>query len=376
MLTRQKPVKGQKIVTKKPKPSSGVPAQNLIARQPEPETKMPEKLVVKPIEKPNVVIVKPQANMITKPQVASPVPTQEVAGWKKKLAEMAPKAKVIRPKTETWDKLKEEQVEKRKRGELLEIGLVIIIDGLSKAGKTRFLCSATSFHGYQGKRFNVVPGNPVFVLDTEKASDIEANVTYPEEYDKGDIIVKRCYIEKKGVFDPKASFDELEEWALSLQSTKSGTLGIDKWSDACDWVIYKLLERLNISWDDDGIPDQKISPNQYVWKNIKLKTLLKRLRNLGLNIILVCQSKEEVVKTGKGVYDFEKTGGLLTEGAKGQEGLADFICRFEKETDKDGNIKYSMLVTDSRFESKTLKRYKIDGEPTFSSLIELIKEKL
>jgi len=321
------------------------------------------------------VVSKPDTPIVKKPAIEEADSPEDikVSGWKKNIkAGRAPR--ILRPKVETWDVYKEERkTVKRKRG------VLILVDGLPKVGKTNIALSAVNFEGHVGKRRDIPPGKPVYVLDTENATEDEADFHFGDNMDEGDIIIRSIFIERPDTkeIDPVKSLEELEEWAYALTEETRGTLIIDNFTDYCDWVYYKLVDViLGYGFDDDGVEKQKPTPMQYKWRNKKIKTFLRRLRFMPINIVLIAQVKAEW-ESGKGAYDGRKTGEYITEAIEGLQYWVDIVARYEKDYENNEVVR-RLIITDSRFETKDMKgrKYEIEGDPTFQGIIDLFKDLL
>lgn len=301
----------------------------------------------------------------------------KVAGWKTGVATKKAflrRPKILRPKKELWGKLKEVKRKKKRIN-----GIFVFVDGLEKTGKTNISLSAVKFKGFNGKRRILPPGKPVYVLDTENASEDEADFNFPDYIDEGDILIKNCFVENPLTkeIDPTKSLDLLEEWAYSLTDEKVGTLVIDNFTDYCDWVYYKLVDVvLGIGFTADGKPKRNPMPIEYQWRNKKIKDFLRRLRNIPLNVILIAQVKEEWGNTGGGPMDGYRTGGYESNVLKGTKYWVDVIARYEKIAEDNGKVTRKLVIKDSRFETKDMagREYTLKGDPTFQGIIDLIKD--
>jgi len=333
-----------------------------------------KKIVSVATTKPTTVIKKTPVSEATPPEDV------KVAGWKKKLRTGKVKARVLRSKEDTWDQARIDNKDRGKRKK----GLVILLDGGSKVGKTNFTFTPADFDGFEGKRRIIPAGHPIYVLDTENASEDEADFNFPEHIDGGNIIIHNCFVENPITkeIDPTKSIEELEEWAYALSDDEQGTLVIDNFSDYCDWAYFKLVDKiLGIGFDDDGKEKKKPIPIQYKWRTKKVKSFLRRLRNINMNVILVAQTKDEWASSGSGAMDGYKTGNQISEVLKGSDYWVDVIARYEKETIGSGDDKETirtLRVIDSRFETENMKgrSYELTGNPTFSDLIDLFKDLL
>lgn len=302
-----------------------------------------------------------------------------VAGWKKKLAEknQALQPRSLRPKAELWDTMKP-STEKRKKKQK---GFIIMIDGLGKVGKTHFALSAVDFKGFTGKRRIIPPGSPVYVLDTENATEDEADFNFPDQVDNGDILIKNCFVENPITkeIDPTKSLELLEEYAYSLTDEQRGTIIIDNFTDYCEWTYYKLVDKiLGVGFNQDGVEKKGVAPVQYKWRNKKVKSYLRRMRNIPLNIILIAQVKDEYDNSSGGAFDSKKTGHLKTDAIEKVDYWVDILARINKRQEEDGSITRVLEIIESRFETADMKgrEYVIDGDPNFNSLVDLIKDLL
>jgi hypothetical protein len=280
--------------------------------------------------------------------------------------------RILRPKTELWDKKVANAKTKREKG------IIVLVKGLPKVGKTNMELSSVDFEGYEGKHRILPPGKPVYVLDTENATEDEAYMHFAKHVKSGGIIIENCFVENLATkeIDPTASMEKLEEWAYSLTEETVGTLGIDNFTDYCDWAYYKLVDKiLGIGFTADGKERKHPLPVQYKWMRKKIKSFLKRLRNIGINVILVAQVKAEWA--GDGDLESRKTGRFVMEGMEGSDYWVDVVCEYEKEI-VDGEIVRKLTVTDSRFEKQKMtgKEYVLEGDPTFSGLVDLFKDVL
>jgi len=306
----------------------------------------------------------------------APAPADlKTAGWKNKLA--AKKAvllpKVLKTKAETWDKKKAEKSTGKKRTK----GLLIIIDGLRKSGKTHTANTAVDFEGYEGRKRIIPRGNPVYILDTEDAVEDEVGMNFEKQYDDDQIIVN-VVLEKDPFtkeIDPLKSMANIEEWAYALSDDVEGTLVIDSFTDYCKWANWKLEELKNADHNPIG-KASRVNKYDYGWLYKRVDTFLRALRLMKINVILIARVKDEWVNpTPSDPYAGYKTGGFLTDAIKGFDSWVDVICRYEK--DKfDDHVERRLIVTDSRFETVDMKnrKYVLEGNPTFSDLIDLFKD--
>lgn len=301
-----------------------------------------------------------------------------VAGWKKKLAEknVALQPRSLRPKSELWDTMKNEKTEKKTKKEK---GFIILVDGLGKVGKSHFALSAVDFKGFTGKRRIIPPGSPVYVLDTENATEDEADFNFPKQVDNGQILIKNCFVENTITkeIDPTKSLELLEEWAYSLTDEKRGTIIIDNFTDYCEWTYYKLVDKiLGVGFNQDGVEKKGVAPVQYKWRNKKVKSYLRRLRNIPLNIILIAQVKDEYDNSTGGAFDSKKTGQLKTDAIEKVDYWVDMLARVNKRQNEDGSVTRILEVIESRFETVNMKdrEYVIEGDPNYNALIDLIKD--
>jgi len=336
------------------------------------------KSVKKTEETPKNIVVKKVVKDEKEKIKEATTPTQlKVSGWKKKLKAEKTRLqpRVLRPKEELWEKKKKEKKTKRRKG------LIILLDGLGKTGKTNFGLTAVDFKGFEGKRRIIPKGSPVYVLDTENAVEDEADFNFAEAMDSDEIIIENCFVEHPVTkeIDPSASLEKLEEWAYSLSDVKQGTLIIDNFTDYCEWAYYKLVDKvLGIGFDEDGKEKKAPMPIQYKWRTKKVKSFLRKLRNIGINVILVAQTKDEWVNEGGGALGGRKTGLQETDALKGTDYWVDIIARYEKEQHDDGSVTRRIVVLDSRFETEDMldRDYIIEGNPTFASIVELFKDLL
>lgn len=304
---------------------------------------------------------------------ATPAKTT-VTGWKNRVAEkkklMQPR--VLRPKSELWDKKAEQPLKKRRKG------IIVMVKGLHKVGKTNLEISSVDFPGYEGEHRIIPPGKPVYILDTENATEDEAYLHFKEQMEKREILIENCFVENPLTkeIDPTKSMEKLEEWAYSLTEETDGTIGIDNFSDYCEWAYFKLVDKiLGIGFTADGKERKHPIPVQYKWMRKHIKSFLKRLRNIGINVILVSQVKAEWA--GDGDLDSRKTGKFVMEAMEGSDYWADVICEYYK-IKEDGKTVRKLVITDSRFETEDMigREYIIEGNPTFSGLIDMFKDLL
>jgi hypothetical protein len=343
-----------------PKKTAMVPKKTAIVPK---KSTIPKKITVEKKSAP----AKPVENLEGK------TPEQiNVAGFKQKIANAAITPKILRPKSETWDK-KLQNKEKRKKG------LVIFVYAMPKVGKTHFALTASNLEEVQGQNRTIPRGYPVYVLDTENSVSDEAEVKFSNDLNANKIIIENCFVENDVTkeVDPTKSLDKMEEWAYSLQDEEDGTLIVDSFTDYCEYAYYKLVDRvLKIGFTEDGAEQKAPMPIQYKWRTKKVVSFLRTLRNFNINVILTAQGKEETVSTGSGPMDYSKTGKVIADALDKSSFWVDVICILDKEIDDDGNISRKLVVTDCRFETATMKagEYVLQNdEITIPNLIKLFK---
>jgi len=299
----------------------------------------------------------------------------EVKGWKKKLEEKKEKLKpkILRPKSELWDKRLTEKKETGKRRK----GIVIVIDGMRKAGKTNIALSSSRFEGFEGKRRIIPKGYPVYVLDTEDAVDDERDFNY---HDIDDIIIENVFIEDPITkeLDPLKSMDKLQEWAYSLKDEEEGTLIIDTFTDYCEWAKWKLEELKQVPHNPIGKKQARLTRYDFGWLYKRVNTFLRTLRHMKINVILIAKVKDEWINPDpSNQYSAYKTGDFLTEATKGFDYWVDVIARYTKIKTTNGVLR-RVEVLDSRFETVDMKnrKYVLEGDPTIDGLVKLFKDLL
>lgn len=345
--------------------------KRIVKKAPAKKKSKPKRIVKKPVKQ-----EKPETE-----EAKIPVETS-VAGWRKKLkkGKDTKKARVMRPKSELWDKRREEIVKRAESGEKIETGFVIHLKGLRKVGKSHFAQSAVEFEGFEGEKFRLGPGAPVYIIDTESAAEIIAGTKFAEQMQAGLIIPFNAVVKRGNKIFYTESFDLVEELVFSLVEEKSGTLVIDNWTDVVDWAFHKLVEHLGYGFKSDGItPKREVTPMQRRWMNKKLNNILRYLREIGMNVLLLAPLKPEYRSTGPGPYDFEKTGGFEPMySAKGEDFWFDLIVTYEKIKNEDGTVTRRLYIEDSRFETVDMKgrEYIIEKDPTFTDFINLFSDML
>jgi hypothetical protein len=318
-----------------------------------------KKPVESPVEEPSVPVDPKPAGWKTPKKKKS---SKKAKSWK--AAKTHPKkSKILRPRTETWELAREAQVEQRASGDVTEKGLFIIIDGQHKSGRSHAALSIVNFEGIEGTRRSLPPAKPIMLIATEDSVIDEAEFSYAEEINSGDIIVVDGRVfDEHNHFDPAATWKKIRQFAYSAQPADgeplTGTLIIDSWSVAAQCVYYVLLERLGIDYIVEETIGNEIHPTQHIWKKREWAKFVSVLRRSGLHIILVRDVKERGVKTGEGAYDYKKTGEFVGVGAQEfEDAAADLICWVEKHDEIDesgvqtGRVTRSIRIVDSKFEA-------------------------
>jgi len=371
IVRRQKPSKRVKIVTRKPGKRPPKKPKKVKVPKPPPEESETEEEPEEEPEEPD------------EPETPASI---ETTGWKRRLETKHRRSgKILRPKSELWDRRRDQQVHNAERGVKRLKGIIVQGDGLTKTGKTTFVHSASEFAGYAGKRREIPAGLPIYLIETEPgASKDIAETEYGDLYDAGHIVIIDATVDPETITDENPQGDEWKtqqefvnyvyELMKSLEKEKCGTIAVDNWTDVVEAVNFALLEHLGIGLKSDGSPTRKPQPHEYGWRNRWNKKMLKTLRKMIINVVLISQVKEEIERTGDKAFDLKYTGDLVAVGAKGQAYWADFIVRFEKVTDTLGNFSRAMVIRDSRFEGEG--RIVIEDDTSFDALVGAIKHKL
>lgn len=325
-----------------------------------------------------IIDKKPGEVVVDKPTEAEPPKNIDVAGWKGKLEEkkklLAPK--ILKPKSELWDKRKETMCNEKNNH-----GFVVIVYGKRKAGKTNFSLTPSRFEGITGKTRTIPKGYPVYVLDTEEADLDEAETNFATELADKKIIIESVFVEDEITkeIDPVASMDKMQEWAYALQDETEGTIVIDTFTDYCNWAKWKLEELKNVPHNAVGKEVSRLGRFDYGWLYKRIDTFLRTLRHMKLNVILIVKAKDEWINPEPtNPYSGYKTGEILADVTNGSDYWVDVICRYEKEKHEDGSVERRLIVEDSRKETVDMKgrQYVLKGNPTFKGLINLFKDLL
>ncbi len=306
-------------------------------------------------------------------EMADPPANIKIKSWQKGLGEEKKllQAKVLRPKSELWDKRKIIQKTDKKKS-----GVVVFVDGLEKSGKTNFEITVTRFKGFKGRRRMIPAGSPLYLLDTEFSAEDEADYNFCEEVDNGDIIIQNVFVEDRltKIINPSQSADMLEEWAYSLKDELVGTIGIDTFTDYCNWLKWDLEEKKG-GHTADGKPKSKLSRFDFGELYKRVNTFLRNLKRMRLNVILIAKVKEDWI-SGADQYSGYWNGKYKSDATKGFGYWVDIIARYEKIKHDDGSVTRTLKVIDSRFETVDMKgrKYELTGDPTFEGLINLFKD--
>jgi len=296
---------------------------------------------------------------------------------------------------EMWIPIIKEEIEMYTKGKKRTKGFMMLLDGLWKTGKSHFLQSAVEFKGFKTKYRNIPPGFPVYVIEADEAARDETESKWSkylpgEKYPEGLIHIGNAYVEdsETGMIDPVKTLRRWNELIFALRDLKQGTLGIDPFSLYCNLVLYVyMIKKVDkegirvITFDEFLKPDRAISIVENQYKKKLIYQILRKLRKFHINVVLLCDVKEEWSQESK-LYDRKPTGRYLTDVQKGTQSWVDVIGRFfkrEKKVEvktKNGETvektmkKRYLAVTDCRFEGKDIDVDKyIFHAPTFSQII-------
>jgi hypothetical protein len=361
--SESKPV--TKIITKGTKEET---AKNIVSKPVKDE--VPKNIVKKPVADPDE----------EETDVSSPPVNPKVGGWKNKIKQKADvienlTPKILRTKADTWDSIS------NKDEPALEKGLFILVFANEKVGKSYLGCTSSKFEGYKGKKRIIPAGWPSYILDSENSVKAEALTNFVEQYKQNKIKVHNYSIRKAGTKrrDTKATMSELDDFVLSLEKEEQGTLVVDTFTEYCDCAQDRLVEVVGKGYNEDHVPVKKLMPIQYNWRTKEVVDLLHTMRDFKINIILICQAKDEYVNETSNPLESTKSGQILADALKKTNYWVDAICVMEKDTDDDGYVERRLYVKDSRFEDKDTNKDEmvlVNENISLTNLVNLFKHKL
>jgi hypothetical protein len=377
-VTKTKIVPKKKISkkksTKKSTKKKTIPKKNIVK-------KTSKKVIPKKITK-RIPKKIPVSN--TEIETADPPLNIKIQAWKTGMElEKAgiTQSRVLRPKSELWDKRKEIQKKGKRKS-----GLVVFVDGLTKAGKSNFAHSAVDFKGFKGKKRDIPAGYPCYVLDTDLGSVDEAEYSKFDKITEGKLIVEEVFEEHPitKILDPIKSIEKLEEWTYAIKEENVGTLVIDTFTDYCKWLQWKL-EEMKIGHDEEGNlkkdkktgKTKKLSRYDWGWLYKRVNTFLRTVKKMNINVILLAKVKKDYANPEpNNQYSAYWTGDYNAEATKGFDYWVDIIARYTKTKNDDGSVTRMLEISDSRFETVDQRNRKkeISGNPTFEGLINLFKD--
>jgi len=247
-------------------------------------------------------------------------------------------------------------------------GLVIIVSGDPKVGKTHCVMSACLYKGYKGKIFNLPAGEPMYYIDTEH----NAKAEYKRHFKGKQVYIKEIHFEDEFTLetDSGASFETVKELSYALSKKPRGILVIDSFSDFCDWVEEDKVEKKKA--------EGTFSPYDYGDRNRIVKKFLRKMKHLGFIVIYTTQLKPKYEKTGKGVWDFLVNDELEEKqvvATRGTEYWGDVLVRLDKVV-KEGEIQRKAIIIGSRFEDKTIGIREVTTSNEFVDIMAKIEDYL